>query len=108
MNDDQRLKSVALNVEGEAGTWFLAYYKTHPRVSWTQFVEDIEIRYGDSSFTNVLAEFNRLQQTSIVSQYQKRFEFLRALVEVENPGLTEEYFVKCFIRGLKEEIGGFC
>lgn len=44
MNDDQKLKSVALNLEGEAGTWFLAYYKSNSGISWTQFMEDVQRR----------------------------------------------------------------
>lgn len=40
-------------------------------------------------------------------QYQKDFEFFSSLGKAEQPGLTEDYFVKCFIGGPKEEIGGF-
>lgn len=107
MNYILRLRSVALHLEGEAGSWFLTYFKNNPNVSWKQFIEDVETRFGDSVSSNALAEFNRLQQSTTVSHYQKKFEFLRALVQLENQGLDEAYFVKCFVGGLKEEIGGF-
>lgn len=83
MNDEHKLKSVALDLEGEARIWFLAYFKSHPRVSWSQFVQDVEIRFGETSYDNALFEFNRLQQTSSIVHYQKRFEFLRSIVEAD-------------------------
>lgn len=100
MNDMMRLRSVALHLEGEAGPWFLAYFKSNSNLSWKQLIEDVETRFGDISCNSVLVEFNRLTQISSVSQYQKKFEYLRALVEAEHPGLDETYFVKCFVGGL--------
>lgn len=34
MNDMMRLRSVALHLEGQAGPWFLAYFKSNSNVSW--------------------------------------------------------------------------
>lgn len=53
---------------------------------------------------NAVMEFHRLKQMETVEIYQKKFEELKSLVRKMNPGLTEEYLVKVFIGGLKEEL----
>lgn len=59
MDDEQKLISVGLHLDGEAGSWYLAYYKSHPRLTWLQFVEGIEVRFCNSMYSNILGEFNR-------------------------------------------------
>lgn len=63
ISDDQKLKSVALNLEEEIDIWFLAYFKPHHKFSWSQFAKDVEIKFGDSSFKNGLVnliDYNKL------------------------------------------------
>lgn len=38
MNNAQKLRSVALHLEGEVRSWFLAYLKYNSTVYWSQFV----------------------------------------------------------------------
>lgn len=62
LNHDLLKLSVALNLEGEARSCFLAYFKSNPNVSWKQFVVDIKTRFGETLY-------NRLQHTTTVSHY---------------------------------------
>lgn len=47
-----------------------------------------------------------MQQIGTVVSYQRKFESLRPLVEAENLDFKEDYFIKCFVGGLKDEIRG--
>ncbi|KAF5195210.1 hypothetical protein FRX31_015203, partial [Thalictrum thalictroides] len=56
----------------------------------------------DEVYENVVGEFNKLQQTGSVMEYQEKFEDLQALVLIKNNKLDEGYFVDSFISGLNQ------
>ena len=53
---------------------------------------------------DVVEEFSKLKQEETVVEYQARFEELRSMVSIVQPGLTEQYLVSIFISGLREEL----
>ena len=74
------------------------------RPNWTKFVKDLCDRFGEKTMTDVVEEFNKLQQDGFVTEYQIRFEELRSLMLNSQPILTDHYFVSSFISGLKDEL----
>lgn len=73
-------------------------------MSWEKFKEDVNHRFGDLGDDYGVEEFNKLQQSSTVMAYQEKFEELRAIVLLKNPGLTESYLVSNYLSGLQEEL----
>jgi hypothetical protein len=60
--------------------------------------------YNRFSTHSSMESFHHLKQTASVSEYILKFEELMALMQMEHPGLTEQYFVSSFIARLKEGI----
>jgi hypothetical protein len=52
----------------------------------------------------LIDSFKHIEQTSSVSCYIDNFEELMGKIRMRNPTLTEDYFVGCFVSGLKEHI----
>ncbi|KAA8538007.1 hypothetical protein F0562_027413 [Nyssa sinensis] len=57
-------------------------------------------RFGDSLFDDVVGQLTKLRQISTVKTYQEKFEELAN----KTNELLEEFFVSCFVSGLKDEI----
>ncbi|GAA0170237.1 hypothetical protein LIER_24540 [Lithospermum erythrorhizon] len=57
--------------------------------------------------TSIIAEFNKLSQTSSVAEYIDKLEDLRGLMICLGRNYDEVYFVSSFISGLKEELQVF-
>ncbi|KAK0575192.1 hypothetical protein LWI29_035342 [Acer saccharum] len=71
-----------------------------PVVSWEDFKDGLNSRYGPNQYLDFFGELTRLQQTSSVQDYQERFEKLLAKV---GP-LEQVRQVSCFVSGLIESI----
>jgi hypothetical protein len=56
------------------------------------------------SSNSSLEHFHHLKQTSSFLEYIHKFEELMTLMQMDYPGLTEQYFISSFIAGLKEWI----
>ncbi|KAK3027304.1 hypothetical protein RJ639_041125 [Escallonia herrerae] len=98
MNDYLKVSLAAIHLEGEANDWFQAYQVGRGVITWPELIKDLSL--------SVVHKFNKLKQTSTVSNYQGQFEQLRAQVLAKNYTLTEEYFVESFLSGLWEEVRG--
>ncbi|KAL5701100.1 hypothetical protein ACHQM5_026475 [Ranunculus cassubicifolius] len=104
MGDHQKILLASLYFKGKAENWFQTDTAGFEKLQWSEFTEKLKFRFYEDTSENVVAEFNRLSQTSSVQQYLDRFEELYPLMLLRNKGLTESFFVDCFIGGLKEEI----
>ncbi|XP_071937632.1 uncharacterized protein [Coffea arabica] len=91
-------------LEGRANNWFQGVKLKKPEISWAMFGELLCKRFDGRSGNDVIEEFNKLQQTGKLEEFQKKFEELKTLMMIKNPYLDEEYFVSNFISGLKDEI----
>ncbi|KAA8526085.1 hypothetical protein F0562_007815 [Nyssa sinensis] len=87
-------------MEDRAIHWFRWYEKTHSLRSWREFVGALIARFGDSLFDDVVGQLTKLRQISTGKTYQEKFEELAN----KTNGLSEEFFVSCFVSGLKDEI----
>lgn len=60
------------------------------------------MRFGENVFEDAMGQLTKLRQWSTVKSYQEKFEELAN----KTTGLTEEFFISCFVSGLKDEIKG--
>lgn len=61
-------------------------------------------RFASYSAFQLVETFNTLKQNSLsVAEYTDIFEDLMATVE-SNPALSEDWFVKCYVSGLRDGI----
>ena len=67
-------------------------------MTWKMFEELLCKRFDNRISKDVVEEFNKLQQTRKVEEYQKKFEELKTLMMIKNPYLGEEYFISSFCR----------
>ncbi|XP_039003082.1 uncharacterized protein LOC120129711 [Hibiscus syriacus] len=68
------------------------------------FEADLCHRFSDRTFSDIVEEFTKLTQKGYVEEYQEKFEELQPHMLLQNPTLTEEFFVSLFISGLREDI----
>jgi hypothetical protein len=61
-------------------------------------------RFSSHSSHTSLENFHHLKQTTTIADYIQKIEELMALMQMEHPGLDEQYFVSSFIVGLKDGI----
>jgi len=73
-------------------------------VNWVDFAEGLYKWFGEKTMTDVIEEFNKLKQEGAVVECQVKFEELRLIVCIVQPGLTEQYLVSTFISVLREEL----
>ncbi|KAH9735939.1 hypothetical protein KPL71_017914 [Citrus sinensis] len=90
----------SIHLEGHALEWFQGYEAGHENINWESFSTDIIARFGLSAYDSPVGQLTKLKQTTVVKAYQEQFEALMARTR----GLPEDFFVQCFISGLKEAI----
>jgi hypothetical protein len=71
---------------------------------WNQFCSMIFSRFATHSAHSSLENIHHLKQTSSVIHYIQKFEEMMALMQMDYPGLTKQYFVSTFIAGLRDGI----
>jgi hypothetical protein len=93
-----------LHCYGMAQTWWRSLRAPANFIHWAQFCQMVFSRFSGYSSDSSVENFHHLKQTTSVSEYIQKFEELMALMQMEHPGLTEQYFISSFIAGLKEGI----
>lgn len=90
---------------GKADTWLRNSGVLEENLTWDQFCAVVLKRFSENSSYEVVENFNSIKQGSTsVSAYIDLFEEKMASYKKENPGVTESYYVKCFVNGLRPEI----
>jgi len=97
---DQRLPMVGFHMQGDALSWFKWLHNNNLLTDWHSFTRALELCFGPSTYINHQVELFKLQQTSIVTKYQGRFERLCNCVV----GLTPDTILNCFISGLSIDV----
>lgn len=69
-------------------------------LTWEEYTKAILLRFGPTDYEDPSEALTRLKQTSSVEAYQESFEKLSHRVD----GLPENFFVGCFIVGLRDDI----
>ncbi|KAA8539824.1 hypothetical protein F0562_026516 [Nyssa sinensis] len=100
IDETQKVRLASIHMEDRAIHWFRWYEKTHILRTWREFAGALIARFGDSLFDDAVRQLTKLRQISTVKTYQEKFEELAN----KTNGLSEEFFVSCFVSGLKDEI----
>ena len=101
---EQQMEVVEMFLDNKADVWYQGIKVEFPDLSWQQFANMLSERFAEKGTRDVVEDFNKLQQSGTVEDYQEKFEELKSLMLVKNPHLSESYFVSSFISGLREEI----
>ncbi|KAL5716013.1 hypothetical protein ACHQM5_017757 [Ranunculus cassubicifolius] len=104
MEDHQKVLYSSLNFSDAAEIWFQTDAAKFAALSWSEFATLVQNRFSEELSENVIGEFKLLYQKGSILEYQQQFEQLRPLVLLQNPGLSEKYFVDSCIAGLREDI----
>ncbi|XP_027060758.1 uncharacterized protein [Coffea arabica] len=102
--EEQWFDMIEMHLEDKADIWFQGFKMGLSKLSWPEFEEGLIKRFGEVGQDDAVEEFSKLQQTSTVLAYQEKFEELKARVLIKTPGLTEPFFISCFLSGLSEEL----
>jgi len=68
---------------------------------------DVCARFKEDLGSQVVEDFNRLQQKGTVDEYLEQFEELKALMVQRTPTLPDSFFVDSFVGGLKPQLKPF-
>lgn len=97
---DHKLQLASFYMTGPALQWFRWMYQAHQLCSWDQFVRDLELRFGPSTYQNPEVALYKLRQRSSVTAYLSDFE----LLSNRSSGLSHENLLNCFLSGLRDDI----
>ncbi|XP_019181671.1 PREDICTED: uncharacterized protein LOC109176731 [Ipomoea nil] len=93
---------------GGIDAWFDGYMIDHGgRVFWEEFAEDVCRRFSSLGLECVEEEFKRLRQTGLVEEYNSKYDELKIQMLIAHPSLTEVYFIRKYVSGLKNHIRCF-
>lgn len=104
LDESKKIKLAVMHFEGRANTWYRYYQTNNNNVTWKTFQADVVLRFENPDNLDVQDRFNKLKQTTTLTEYEDRFEELRTMVIHKNKEFDEEYFLSSFISGLKESI----
>ncbi|XP_057780136.1 uncharacterized protein LOC130998745 [Salvia miltiorrhiza] len=98
--DAQRLQIVSFHLDGKASTWFQWLKSQHMLSSWSDFLNRVKSRFGDSQFDDPEGTLAKLSQQCSVANYQSTFESLMGRTK----GISEPLLISFYISGLKPSI----
>jgi hypothetical protein len=101
---DQRVHLAEIFLIGKADHWLRSTGINTTDLTWHEFAIMINNKFTAESSMEPTDSFIHTEQTSSVSTYIDCFEELMGKIRVRNPSLTEDYFVGCFVSGLKDYI----
>uniref|UniRef100_A0A3Q7FBT5 Retrotransposon gag domain-containing protein n=1 Tax=Solanum lycopersicum TaxID=4081 RepID=A0A3Q7FBT5_SOLLC len=104
VGNEQRIEIVALYLTDVAEVWYQSMVLSRGIPNWIEFKEDLISRFGEIVVSDVVEEFNKLQQIGTVDEFIWRFEDLKARMLIRNPEEIR-FEVKMFKpRTLKEAV----
>lgn len=102
--EQEKVMLAALHLEGKADNWYMDYLEGRDYIGWPAFTEMLVERFSEEDGVDIVEIFNNLKQKGSVEEYRLKFEELKAQVIQIEGNWTEEYIVRCFIGGLKEQL----
>eukprot|EP00253_Pinus_taeda_P026095 PITA_26095 len=98
-DDETKLSVGSLYLDQEIWQWWEWHQKCYARpITWQIFSKALSDRFEHES--NFLGRLKKLRQTSTVQDYITAFEALT----FRTRGLADEFYVECFISGIKDAI----
>jgi hypothetical protein len=90
---------------GSADIWLRRLGLHKQQLSWTQFAEEVTQHFSGHSSYELAEKFNNLNQgNSTIKEYTELFEDLMADILEANLDLQEEWFMKCYVNGMRDSI----
>ena len=99
---ESKVKLAVINLEGRALQWhqnWRKYKGGEESISWEDYIEAVESRFGEQGHKDPMSELLGLKQTGNVSTYHDQFEFWLGRVNI-----SEEYAVSFYLNGIKPAI----
>lgn len=101
---EDKVKIAVMYINGKAEIWWRGTGCNENFLPWHQFCKMVSDRFYTSSEYEVIGQFHNLKQLGTVVDYVGRFEELVSMVKRTNPTLSETYYIRSFISGLKDHI----
>jgi hypothetical protein len=103
--DEYKFSLAQLYIVGKADVWLRRSKILQQNPTWPKFCEMLIQRFSSHSSYQLVETFNHLKQNNAtVIEYAEQFEELMATIAEENPELSEGWFVRCFVNGLRDGI----
>lgn len=78
--DNQKVDLASLYVVGKVESWFNSYIAVRRSVDWEDFLGDLCDGFKEEIGSNVVEEFNKLNQTGTIDDYLDAFGNLKGLM----------------------------
>lgn len=103
--EEYKLSLAQLYITGDADVWLRRSGLLNKKLTWQQFCKELIHRFSASGSYDLTDKFNTIRQNNqTVKEYTKTFEDLMAEVQEDNPNISESWFVRCYVNGLREGI----
>jgi hypothetical protein len=103
--EEYKFSLAQLYIVGKADVWLRRSKIIKSNPSWPAFCQMLIQRFSSHTSYQLVESFNNLKQNTLsVTDYADQFEELMATVTEENPKLSEGWFVRCFVNGLRDNI----
>jgi hypothetical protein len=97
---DQQVQLASFYLEGIALQWHQWLAKFRGPLTWDEFTNAIQLRFGPTNYEDPSEALTRLKQTTTIAVYQEAFERLSHRVDT----LPKKILIGCFIARLRDDI----
>uniref|UniRef100_A0A5K1AI44 Uncharacterized protein n=1 Tax=Nymphaea colorata TaxID=210225 RepID=A0A5K1AI44_9MAGN len=84
--------------------WYCWWEDLNRGATWNLFKEDLLLQFGDTSFINHEIELKHLLQTSMVQEYQRKFETPTSMVRNREDETLISHFIGCLNEDIQIEM----
>lgn len=104
MPENEKIVTASMHLDDKAEFWYMDYMEGKELMGWNVFAAMVLERFMEEEGENLVGDFNKLQQDGSVEEYRSKFDELKAFMLQGNRSLSEDYFIRSFLSGLKEEL----
>jgi len=97
---EQQVQLASFHLEGIALQWHRWLAKFCGPLTWDEFTNVVQLRFGRTDYEDPSEALTRLKQTTTIATYQEAFERFSHRVD----SLPEKFLIGCFIAGLRDDI----
>lgn len=102
--DEERVTVATFNIEGEALDWLVWADRNSSLSSWSNFLDDLILRFGVSSYEIPAGRLSKLVQITSVKEYQHQFEALANKVDDIKPNILKEMFMASLKSDIQKDV----
>jgi hypothetical protein len=100
----KQVKFAEVFLTGKVDHWLRSTGVDTNNLSCLEFSALITNRFIAETSLELIGTFRHMEQSGSLSSYIDLFEEIMGKMKVQNPALPNEYFVGCFISGLRDHI----